>query len=330
MPAESSVRNPELSCVPVRGGGRPIEVVECGSAEEYQRRLPELFGRIERDGFIILRAWDSSDDTLLAIAEPLGRAQRHPNAEPNGIVRVTPERDKTYSAGFDRIMSQSAGEFQPHSDGSYLDGLCVADGAVRRVMPPAMFLLQCVRPAEAGGLSFFIDGQEIFRRLSRDEPQLFALATQPGLISYCGGAQVAMSFPMFAPHAERRWRIRFRSDLMYAQASARERLQELIERYVYSDLLRSYHSLEPREIVICDNLRMLHGREAITGRAAEGPRLLKRLWIWDALSDQHVPLGRTDHTNNAIFDVFRDYAPLPPPPRAAGSPRPAIGIVPQE
>jgi hypothetical protein len=223
-------------------------------------------------------------------------------------------------------MSQSSGEFQPHSDGSYLDGLCVAGGRVRRVMPPSMFLLQCVRPAEAGGLSFFIDAQQLFRTLAREEPELFALATTPGLISYCGGAQVAMSFPMFAQRRSGRWRIRFRSDLMYAETSVREALQDLIERYVYSDLLRSYHSLQTREIVVCDNLRMLHGREAITGRAAEGPRLLKRLWIWDDESDEHLPLGRTDPTTNAIFDVFRDYGPLPWEPPPVNTPRAAIGI----
>ena len=289
----------------------PAAVIDCDSPEGYAVRLPDIIEEIERRGFAIVRMWDASEDALLAAARLLGTPQHHAKADANGIARVTPERDATQDVTFDRNVSRSAEAFGAHTDGSYLDGLCSIDGKVRRVMPPAMFLLQCIRPAASGGLNFFIDGRELFLRLAQEAPDLFDLATRPGLIDFCGGALVAMSCPLFAPRRSGRWRIRFRSDLMYAQAWARPGLQTLIERYIDTDLLRLHHSLEPREIVICDNLRMLHGRDAIQADAGEGPRLLRRLWLWDEEADEHLPLGRTIVGNDSIFDAFRDYAPLP-------------------
>jgi hypothetical protein len=284
-------------------------VINCSNIAEFQEQLLSIYSRIEQDGFVIIQAWDNSDETLKTITKYFGYIQHHPNADEFGIVKVKPKREKTLDNVYDRFISMTSSEFLPHTDGAYLDGFALINDKVLRINPPSLWVLQCVQPAEQGGVSFLVDTQEILQMLWVEEPKHAKVVTQPATLSYCGGEQFVAHSSLFEHLSSGRWRVRFRADLMYVESWAYSSVNYVVQNYFLNPKFRKLHLLTEGQILITDNHRVLHGRDAIISDSIHQSRLLNKTWIWDNSTDCLLRLMDSP-PNPHSFKAFKDYHPL--------------------
>lgn len=289
-----------------------LDVVTCSSMDDFQQQILSIYERIEKDGFVILQAWDTSDETLREIAPFFGHIQDHPNADEFGVIKVRPERPKKAEANaYERFISKTPGDFLPHTDGVYLDGFCVLDNKVAKVNPPNFVMLQCVRPAKQGGNSILVDTQEILQQLWVEEPEHAKVITQPRSVSHCAGVHFSTYSPLFEKLSDEQWRVRLRTDLMYIEPWAYASVKYVVENYLFNPKVRKLHFLAEGQILIIDNYRMLHGRDAIITDSADlnQSRLFNKAWIWDASTD-HLLSFRDLPPDPSSFKAFDVHHPL--------------------
>ena len=155
-------------------------------------------------------------------------------------------------------------ELQAHTDNPYRDPA------------PGLQILHCVKNTVDGGGSVLVDGFEAARWLQAEDPHGFALlARHPARFEYAGakGVRLRSKRPMIelGPDGELIG-IRFNNrsaaafvdppyDDMAAYYAAYRRLAELIG----DEALTLRFRLEPGDLFIVDNLRVLHAREAFSG-----------------------------------------------------------------
>jgi len=278
------------------------------SPYEMTRRMPEIYSELEARGFAIVKAWDSSETTLLQVASFFGRVQGHPKADEQGIVTVTPEKMENDPSRFERNVSKTSAEFLLHTDGSFLNGICPVGDKHYRLGPPSVFLLQCVRPATSGGESVIVDTEEVLKALLVEQPNLAALAQTRGLLHFFGGDQSALDFPLFEKIHPTTFRVRFRWDLALAQADHAPSLRYLVQNYFLSPRFQKRYRLEANEIIVIDNQRLIHGRDAIVQSDAETARLLRRAWIWNESNPPIASLAGNGAGLSA-FESARVYGP---------------------
>src|SRR6187399_2095995 len=139
--------------------------VEVDSASHLLDRLGEIGGRVESDGYCVVRGWSTEASVLTALAGNFGSIQRHVRSGEDGIVEVSPQA-ATATEGIDAAQYTGISRRQPlnaHSDGSFLDGFLRVDGELVRVKPPKLVLLQCVVQAKEGGANALVDGTRVLR-----------------------------------------------------------------------------------------------------------------------------------------------------------------------
>ncbi|WP_439814276.1 2-trimethylaminoethylphosphonate dioxygenase [Zavarzinia sp. CC-PAN008] len=153
---------------------------------------------------------------------------------------------------------------QAHTDNPYRDPV------------PTLQLLHCLENSVAGGHSVVIDGFAVARRLQQDDPDAFALLSGHCMrFRYAGASDVQLDArrPMLelAPDGEL-IAVRFNNrsaapvrdvpfERMPAFYAAYRRFSQLVEDPAFAVTFR----LEPGELFIVDNTRVLHGRTSFTG-----------------------------------------------------------------
>jgi len=270
--------------------------------------LDRARARLERKGFAVIEAGNTDRETLREVAGYFGRIQNHPKAGPDGIVDLITHRTEA-SGEFDRSKASVHAEFQPHSDGAFVDGFWVENGFTERLGPPSLFLLQCVNAAENGGESLLIDCQAVFEDLRRESPEIFSRLQQPNLC-FCGGKDYSLSKSLFERISPERWRVRFRSDLVMVEESAQPAVRSFFHDYVLNPKYHEVFRLRPGEILIADNFRLLHGRKEIHATSAAN-RHVRRVWIWDDQSKAQYLTLEGSRLPRGAFLGMEGYGRLP-------------------
>jgi hypothetical protein len=189
-----------------------------------------------------------------------------------------------------------------------VDGPCLT-----RVGPPAYVILQIVRNAGEGGASIIVDGQRVLRDILMSNPAMATTLMSPGAITYCRDDQLSLDRPVFAQIGPNHYTIRFRSDSKaYSPEWALPAVQALHWKYHMAPEYRERMLLEEGQILVCDNTRVLHGREPFseedTGTGAG--RKLRRLWIMDEHHETLHNLEEEVPTSRAL-DPYKPYGPVP-------------------
>jgi alpha-ketoglutarate-dependent taurine dioxygenase len=238
--------------------------------------------KVDRDGFCVLRAWDTQTETLKTIANLFGDIQSHIRADSAGVVGGGEPVDSTWKEHRGEYQGLTEEEFGPHTDGSFLDGaLPLEGGGLVRIGPPKMVLLQCVRAAGEGGTNLVIDSQPILEEILLTKASLAKTLLTRGCITFCRDDQLALDCPVYEHVSDGRFRVRFRLDAKaYAPAWSIDALRELHDTYYRNPRYATSVALSPGDILIMDNFRVLHGREAFKpDTSATGSRKLRRVWI---------------------------------------------------
>ena len=252
---------------------------ECVSSNTTEVRR-----RLRAEGWCVVDIGRTDRDALLRLAAELGLGppQHHLRGDRNGITEVTAAAT-TEKTAIDRqqYLDLGRGSHAPHTDGTMLDGAAVTGRQLTRVCPPAYVCMQMVRTARSGGESLIVDGRPLLEDLVTGEPELLRQLIRPCVL-FCRDEETAGLGPILRRIPGRsQWSIRWRFDhATYMLESAEDLLRRFQHGYIENPKYRRRFRLKPGQVLVTDNLRVLHGREAYQDDPAR-PRLLHRLWIAD-------------------------------------------------
>lgn len=254
---------------------------------------------LETSGYCHLIGDSADRDVLRDLANLFGRIQCHERSAADGLVNVTsdPALQIQLSAEFKGL---GTGTFGPHTDGAYLNAIYTgAGGDFHHLCSPALLILQCVQQARIGGDSVLIDGEAVFNKLVREAPDLYAVLCAP-IFQFVRPSKSVfpVRMPIFKRLANGRYSIRFRDQYVITPdyegdfTEVNEALATFYEDFLLHPDCKVTLRLDPGELLIIDNFRMLHGRSKFE-IVGDHHRFLRRAWVVD---EQH--LMRLDGNQN--------------------------------
>ena len=208
---------------------------------------------------------DADNRSLLRLAGELGPISmralaRHVRlAESGGVQRVQAMDVEVGDQYGKPLQSAGSARFPPHTDESF------------HRLPARWVMLHCWRPAAAGGQTLLVDAHAVLATV--DRPTRVALE-QYRLPYPCGEVTTVDAAN----------RVRFNSAEVNALLDGRRPAQASRSRDWLQRFATGFASAEQRltlsaaDLLVIDNWRVLHGREAFPGTSA---RLLKRVRVLD-------------------------------------------------
>ena len=250
------------------------------SEEDLQTCIPQIVEMIHRNGFVIVDPWDNSERTIKVIGEHLGHIQRHIRANEDGVVGETPI-SLDWSAYSEEYFGVNNEEFNPHTDGSYLNGATLVDGKLYEVNPPRVLLLQMAQPAEEGGANYVVDVRRVLMDLIEERPDMVKILMKENCLTVCRDNLISRGFPVLRPLEGNKIRLTFRFDnKVYASVQALKAVRILNSDYFLNPKYQVRCPLAKGQILIVDNWRALHAREKfVANDTPTCKRKLRRVWL---------------------------------------------------
>lgn len=280
--------------------------VKTKNIQHLKSLAPDITKKIEKFGFCVINAWDNSYEALKLIAEQFGYLQSHMRANEDGIVGEVQKQKTEWQQHSSEYSGVGQEEFYPHSDGSFLNGMSYKNGEMQVIQPPKMLLLQCVKHAANGGVNYLIDGKKILEDLLEHDIEMLVKLFTPGCVTFCRDDLLALNTSVYEL-IEDKINLRFRYDFAtYAPVWSVSTVKKLHYQYHMNPHNRILVDLQPNEILVIDNLRMLHARTAFENNASAGARKLRRAWIFNTESPKLVNVEGSAREHRAI-QPFQNY-----------------------
>lgn len=250
-------------------------------------------------------------DSLLSLAETFGEIQLHNRADSDGIVGSNGSSiSQEWKQNEKEYIGTLKGKLLPHTDGAYLNGLSWREGALRRVLPPSIVILQCVEQANIGGENTLIDMQPIAQELRLENPKAFQVLSQRGSASFCRDGDIAVDMSIFEEISPNHLQVRYNSNrFMYSPQWARDSVTYLHNKYINQEKYKQSIRLQDGEVLVIDNTRMLHGRNSFSLKHTQITRAMRRLWVAQYNSDALTNSQGLEATHK-VLNKFSSYLPL--------------------
>jgi hypothetical protein len=156
-----------------------------------------------------------------------------------------------------------------------------------------------------------IDGQRIYRDLAKEKPQYLDALSRKGCVTYCRDDQIALACAVFETLDDGSIMLRFRYDAAaYVAEWALDAFHALQKDYFANPRYQSQLKLTRGQILLIDNYRMLHGRDAFAAGPSDQKRSLHRIW----LARDRLPVLRNavdQHREKRALKRFEAYGVLP-------------------
>jgi len=220
----------------------------------------EIFKIFNSYGFFLIESNepDTSKEIFLSLPELFGNIVRQNQSDEQGIfpIRVLPN--------FSEYANSNNRDLALHTDGSF------------EKIPPKVMAMHCEVAAKEGGLTQLVDGKLVYQYLAKTDPAGLATLFEPDIFTIKRANQSATR-AIFTKHNHKIY-ITFRSD-DYAQISVHPRAIKpftLIKDFLADSANQIIFKLQPHQILVFDNNRILHGRKAFE---VNDTRILNGLWF---------------------------------------------------
>ncbi|WP_417724282.1 TauD/TfdA family dioxygenase [Salipiger sp.] len=269
-----------------RENGLTVDTIEQEDFRlpSFARDVAELRARLDKGaGFVVIGGipegrYDEAESEIVAwaLCNYLGQIIRQGIGQDRRFFTVS---DKGMPGGDPTRIGASPKRSPKHSDNGCLEP-----------RSPGYLALYCVRSAAEGGESTLISARTIHDTVARERPDLLPLlfetyhfrapqahvwpskgpTVQMPILEVKGGElRVHYARVMVEPGMEMAG-----TPLSATQREALDLLDDVLDR----PELNHRFTLQPGEMLVLNNLVLLHGREAFA--AGSGGRTLKRFWMW--------------------------------------------------
>ncbi|MFQ1002885.1 TauD/TfdA family dioxygenase [Modestobacter sp. SSW1-42] len=240
---------------------------------------PELTDLVRGTGVVPERAPVADAGALLARDGAVVVAEPGPGPEALPVVAAQVWGDRLRRLFTVRPLRQTSGELLGlHSDGAYVVVDDHGAAAELRSLDEDGLLQRCVHPSAQGGDSFLVDGYALVDALAEGLPDLHAFLTGVEVDYFGGWVDPPREVPRtplirrLVEHTRAGRRVVRHSETAVPAprvpgAAGHDACLDL-----WADVLATVTEVAPRfrldagEVLVVDNHRLLHGREAFTGR----------------------------------------------------------------
>lgn len=242
----------------------PRPEADFSAALEDDQALSDMLEALHRDGFVIVSGVPIETDGMQPLIDRIGPLRR---TNWGGIADV-----KSVADAYDLTMTQRG--LEPHTDNPYRDPI------------PGYIWLHCLTNAAEGGDSTLADGFMAARLLRERDPAAYACLTRvtPGFRYRDADTHLESEGPLIEldSHGEP-VRVRYSNRTERVPALPAEELETFYAaRRAFYQLITGQEltlqlKLDPGQMLIMDNYRLLHGRSAF--QLAEGVRHLRQGYV---------------------------------------------------
>jgi alpha-ketoglutarate-dependent taurine dioxygenase len=235
---------------------------------------------LNENGYCVIKPQDNSMEDFIKIAGKFGLIQFHTKSDKNGVVGGGESINNDWKNFKNDYHGELSSDFFPHTDGSFLNGLAYVDGVAKKITPPKFVILQCISKPEIGGDNFLVDGQKIYNDLLTNQPSTLKILMTSGSVTYCRDDLLSMDCSVFEKIDDKKLRIRYRYDsTAFIPEWASDAFNYIQNTYSTNENYIINVSLEPGDILIMDNFRVLHARQKFFDGSKK--RKVRRVWIAD-------------------------------------------------
>jgi alpha-ketoglutarate-dependent taurine dioxygenase len=235
---------------------------------------------LNENGYCVIKPQDDSLEAFRNVAGKFGLTQFHTKSDENGVVGGGAPMNKDWQNFKDDYHGELSSDFCPHTDGSFLNGMAYIDGVAKKITPPKFVILQCISKPETGGDNFLVDGQEIYNDLLLNHADTLKILMASGSVTYCRDDLLSIDCSVFEKVNDNKLRIRYRYDsTAFIPEWASAAFNHIQNKYSTNEDYITNVSLDPGDILVMDNLRVLHARRKFFDGSKK--RKVRRLWIAD-------------------------------------------------
>ena len=237
---------------------------------EYQdsffdsKEMYDLLVSFYKYGFVIIKNIPTEDNFIVKFANSIGSVRRTNFGEYFDVKSKPDPNDLAYTS-----LALS-----PHTDNPYRNPV------------PCIQLLHCIESKVSGGLSTLVDGYNVTEDLKNKHPEFYKVLTEVKVRFRFIDREVILETiaPLIELHEDKSLKqVRFSPRLDYVPILEKEKLdlyyqarKKLSEMY-NSNKYRIEFKLEPKDLIMMDNYRLLHGRTSYETK--EGERYLQGCYI---------------------------------------------------
>ena len=206
----------------------------------------QIFNTFNSFGFFLIESKDfqTSKEIFLSLPYLFGNIVRQNQSDEQGIFPI-------------RVMSN----FSEYANSNNRNLALHTDGSFEKI-PPKVMAMQCEVAAQKGGLTQLVDGKLVYEYLAKIYPAGLAILFETDIFTIKRANQSATR-AIFTQHNHKIY-LTFRSD-DYAKITVHPRAIKpftLIKDFLANPANQIIFKLQPHQIFVFDNNRILHGRTA--------------------------------------------------------------------
>ena len=215
-------------------------------------------------GFVVIKNVPTNDNFIVKFANSIGSVRRTNFGEHFNVKSKPNPNDLAYTSL----------QLAPHTDNPYRNPV------------PCIQLLHCIENEVSGGYSTLVDGFTVTENLKKENPDFYKILTEVKVRFKFTDKEVVLEDWSELIHLDDNRdfkQVRFSPRLDYVPVLEKEKLdlyykarKKLSELY-NSKKYRIEFKLEPKDLLMMDNYRLLHGRTSYD--ASEGNRFLQGCYI---------------------------------------------------
>jgi len=241
-----------------------IKNFEFNNDFSESKEMYQLLTSFYEYGFVVIKNVPTNDNFIVKFANSIGSVRRTNFGEHFNVKSKTDPNDLAYTSL----------QLAPHTDNPYRNPV------------PCIQLLHCIENEVSGGYSTLVDGFTVTENLKKENPDFYKILTEVKVRFKFTDKEVVLEDWSELIHLDdnRNFKqVRFSPRLDYVPVLEKEKLdlyykarKKLSELY-NSKKYRIEFKLEPKDLLMMDNYRLLHGRTSY--EASEGNRFLQGCYI---------------------------------------------------
>ncbi|MDC3036450.1 TauD/TfdA family dioxygenase [Candidatus Pelagibacter sp.] len=228
------------------------------------KEMYDLLVSFYKYGFVIIKNIPTSKNYIVEFANSIGSVRRTNFGEYFDVRSKPNPNDLAYTSL----------ALAPHTDNPYRNPV------------PCIQLLHCVESKVAGGLSTLVDGYTVTEDLKNEHPEFYKILTEIKVRFKFIDKDIILEniSPLIELYEDKTFKqVRFSPRLDYVPILDKQKLdlyyqaRNKISQMYNSDKYKIEFKLEPKDLLMMDNHRLLHGRTSYETK--EGERYLQGCYI---------------------------------------------------